>query len=169
MDNGEIRNRVLVRLCRKYYGIWLSSAIDAEQVVRYAAILSENSDLVYRNINYLAQSSPIKEEKPLEEKNPECISITHYGIDTIERKEEEFAKLHDDIRLNFLPSYMNTILGDHKESTILIDINFIKFVRSNESDQNFVIGDINYLDRKGLIKGLRQFGVLLLCSEYFEE
>jgi hypothetical protein len=49
---------------------------------------------------------------------------------------------------------MNTILGDHKESTILIDINFIKFVRSNEPDQNFVIGDINYLDRKGLIKGL---------------
>jgi hypothetical protein len=102
MDNGEIRNRVLVRLYRKYYGIWLSSAIDSDQVVRHAAILSENSDLVYRNINYLAQSSPIKEEKPLEEKNPECISITHYGIDTIERKEEEFAKLHDDIRLNFL-------------------------------------------------------------------
>jgi hypothetical protein len=45
MDNGEIRNRVLVRLYRKYYGIWLSSAIDAEQVVRHAAILSENSDL----------------------------------------------------------------------------------------------------------------------------
>lgn len=111
MDNGEIRNRVLVRLYRKYYGIRLSSAIDAEQVVRYAAILSENSDLAYRNVNYLAQSSLIKEEKPLEEKNPKCISITHYGIDTIERKEEEFAKLHDDIRLYFLPSYINTILG----------------------------------------------------------
>ena len=68
MVNGEIRNRVLVRPYRKYYGIWLSSAIDAEQVVRYAAILSENSDLVYRNINYLAQSSPIKQEEPLEEK-----------------------------------------------------------------------------------------------------
>ena len=92
-----------------------------------------------------------------------------YGIDTIERKKEEIAKLQQDIRFNFLPSYMNTILGDHKESTILIDINFIKFVRSNGSDQNFVTGDINYLDRKGLIKGLRQFGVLLLCSEYFEE
>jgi hypothetical protein len=59
----------------------------------------------------------------------------------------------------FLPSYMNTILGDHRESTILIDINFIKCVKSNESDQNFVIGDINYLDQKGLIKGLRQLGV----------
>jgi hypothetical protein len=68
MDNTEIRNRVLVRLYRKYYGIPLSSAIDAEQVVRYAAILSENSDLAYRNVNYLAQSSLIKEEKPLEEK-----------------------------------------------------------------------------------------------------
>ena len=68
MDNGEIRNRVLVRLYRKYYGIWLSSAIDAEQVVRYAAILSENSDFAYRNVNYPAQSSLIKEEESLEKK-----------------------------------------------------------------------------------------------------
>ena len=68
-------------------------------------------DLAYRNVNYLAQSSLIKEEKPLEEKYPKCMSITHYGINTIERKEEEIAKLQHDIRFNFLPSYMNTILG----------------------------------------------------------
>jgi len=42
--------------------------MDAEQVVRYAAILSENSDFAYRNVNYLAQSSLIKEEEPLEKK-----------------------------------------------------------------------------------------------------
>ncbi|MFL6489964.1 MAG: hypothetical protein ACJ70M_00490, partial [Nitrososphaera sp.] len=33
---------------------------------------------------------------------PKCISITRYGIGTIEMKEEEFAKLTDDIRFKIL-------------------------------------------------------------------
>lgn len=73
-----------------------------EQVVRYSGVSSGNSDLANRYVNYLAQSSWIKEEKPLEGKYPKCISITRYAIGTIEMKEEEFAKLHDDIRFKIL-------------------------------------------------------------------
>jgi hypothetical protein len=70
--------------------------------VRDSGVSSANCDLANRYVNYLAQCSRIKEEKPLEEKYPKCISITRYAIGTIEMKEEEFAKLHDDIRFNIL-------------------------------------------------------------------
>jgi hypothetical protein len=159
MDNEELRDRVLVHLYKKYYEFGFAKPIDTKQVVRDAGIPSENSDLAYRNVSHLAESSLVKGEKPMGEKYPIWISITSNGIETVERKYKEFAKLHDGIRFNILTKLYEYNFSDHKESTIPVDINFIKSVRLNESDQNFVLGDINHLDNKALIKGPRQVAV----------
>jgi hypothetical protein len=60
---------------------------------------------------YLAQSSLIKGEKPLGTKCPKWISIKPYGIETVERKEKKFAKMHNELLdSRFFLSYMLTIL-----------------------------------------------------------
>jgi hypothetical protein len=92
----------LVRLYTKYYEYSFGQPVHTEQVVRGSGVSSANSDLANRYVNYLAQSSRIKQENPLEEKYPKYISITRYGIGTIEMKEEELSKLHDDIRFKIL-------------------------------------------------------------------
>jgi hypothetical protein len=86
MHNEEIRNRVLVQLYKKYYEHGFAHPIDTEEVVRDASIPSENSNLAYTNVIYLAESSLIKGEKPLGTKYPKWISIKPYGIETVERK-----------------------------------------------------------------------------------
>jgi hypothetical protein len=68
-------------------------------------------------------------------------------------------KLHNDIRFKILSKLYDYNFTDHEEHTIPIDINFNKSLGLNESDQNLVIGHINYLYDKGLIKAPRQIGV----------
>jgi hypothetical protein len=159
MHNEELRNRVLVRLYKKYYEDGFAHPMDIEEVLQDAGIPSENSNLAYTNVIYLEESSLIKGDKPLGTKYPKWISIKPYGIETVERKEKEFANLHNDIRFKILSNLYDYNFTDHEEHTIPVDINFTKSLGLNESYQNLVIGDINYLYDKGLIKGLRQIGV----------
>jgi hypothetical protein len=72
----------------------------------------------------------------------------------VEIKEKEFAKLHNDIGFKILAKLYEYNFTDHWEDTILVDINFVKSLELNEFDKNLVIRDINYLHRKGLIKGI---------------
>lgn len=159
MHNEEISNRVLIQLDKRYYEDGFASPIDTEQVVQEAGIPSDSSDLAFRNVVYLAQSSLIKGEKPSGQKHPKWISITPCGIETVEIKEKEFAKLHNDIRFKILAKLYEYSFTDQGEDTILVDINFIKSLGLNEFDKNLLIGDINYLHNKGLIEGNRQIGV----------
>jgi hypothetical protein len=159
MNNEEIRNRVLVQLYKKYYEDGFACPIDTEKLVLDAGIPSENSNLAYTNVIYLAESSLIKGDKPLGAKYPKSISIKPCGIERVEAKEKEFAKVHNDIKFKILSKLYDYNFTDHEDHTIPIDINFTKSLGLNESHQNLVIGDINYLYYKGLIKGLRQIGV----------
>jgi hypothetical protein len=159
MHNEEIRNRVLIQLCKRYYKDGFASPIDTEQVVQEAGIPSDSSGLAFRNVIYLAQSCLIKGEKPSGQKHPKLISITPYGVETVEIKEKEFAKLHNDIRFKILAKLYEYNFTYHGDDTILVDINFIRSLGLNEFGKNLVIGDINYLHHKGLIEGNRQIGV----------
>jgi hypothetical protein len=159
MHNEEIRNRVLIQLYKRYYKDGFASPIDTEQVVQEAGIPSDSSGLAFRNVMYLAQSCLIKGEKPSGQKHPKWISITPYGVETVEIKEKEFAKLHNDIRFKILAKLYEYNFTYHGDDTILVDINFIRSLGLNEFGKNLVIGDINYLHHKGLIEGNRQIGV----------
>jgi hypothetical protein len=159
MHNEEIRNRVLIQLYKRYYKDGFASPIDTEQVVQEAGIPSDSSGLAFRNVIYLAQSCLIKGEKPSGQKHPKWISITPYGVETVEIKEKEFAKLHNDIRFKILAKLYEYNFTYHGDDTILVDINFIRSLGLNEFGKNLVIGDINYLHHKGLIEGNRQIGV----------
>jgi hypothetical protein len=154
-ENEKIRNIVLIQLYKKYYEDGFAHPIDTEEVVLDAGIPSENSNLAYTNVIYLAESSLIKGDKPLDTKYPKWISIKPCGIERVEGKEKEFAKVHNDIRFKILSKLYDYNFTDHEDHTIPIDINFTKSLGLNESHQNLVIGDINYLYYKGLIKGLR--------------
>jgi hypothetical protein len=159
MHNEDLRNRVLVQLYKKYYEDGFAYPIDTEEVLQDAGIPSENSNLAYTNVIYLEESSLIKGDKPLGKKYPKWISIKPNGIETVERKKKEFAILHNSIRFKILSNLYDYNFTDHEEHTIPVDINSTKSLGLNESYQNLVIGDINYLYDKGLIKGLRQIGV----------
>jgi hypothetical protein len=63
MHNEEIRNRVLIQLYKRYFKDGFPSLIDTEQVVLEAGIPSDSSDLAYRDVIYLEQSSLIIGEK----------------------------------------------------------------------------------------------------------
>jgi hypothetical protein len=159
MHNEEIRNRVLVQPYKKYYEDGFAHPIDTEEVVQDAGIPSENSNLAYTNIIYLAESSLIKGGTPLGTKYHKWIFIKPYGIETVDRKEKEFANLHNDIRFKILSKLYDYNFIGHGKHTIPVDINFTKSLGLNQSDQNLFIGDINYLYDKGLIEGLRQIGL----------
>jgi len=42
--------------------------------------------------------------------------------------------------------------GDHSEETIAVDLNFIQPLGLEKAEFNLVTGDLNYIDRKELIK-----------------
>jgi hypothetical protein len=122
MNNEEIRNRVLVQLYKKYYEDGFAHPIDTEEIVLDAGIRSENSNLAYTNIIYLAESSLIKGDKPLGAKYPKWISIKSCGIERVEGKEKEFANVHNDIRFKILSKLYDYNFTDHEDHTIPIDI-----------------------------------------------
>jgi hypothetical protein len=159
MHDKELRSRVFVQLYKKYYEDGFARPIDTEEVVQDAAIPLENSNLGYTNVIYLAESFLINGDKPLGAKYPNWISIKPCGIDTVEGKKKEFAKLHNDIRFKILSKLYDYNFTDRPDHTIPVDINLTKSLGLNESHQNLVIGDVNYLYDKRLIKGLRQIGV----------
>ncbi|HEV3432721.1 MAG TPA: hypothetical protein VG098_01890 [Nitrososphaera sp.] len=80
----------MIQLYKRYFKDDFPSLIDTEQVVLEAGIPSDSSDLAYRNVIYLEQSSLIIGEKPSGQKHPKWRSITLYGFEEVEIKEKEF-------------------------------------------------------------------------------
>lgn len=159
MQNQEIRPRILVQLYKRYYQDGIPYGIDTKEIIEAAGIPSNYTNLAFTNVIHLVDSYMIHGEYVIGTRYPTEIYIKTYGIDTVERTDKEFAKLHDDIRVKILTKLYEYNFTNHEEDTVLVDVDFVKSLGLQESDANVVIGDINYLDDKVLIEGPRQLGI----------
>lgn len=159
MNHAEIRHRILVYLYKRYYDGLFFDSLATEDVVEELEIPSDLERITYTNINYLDDKRLVHGTKVCGLSYPKWIRIDTYGLDEVEQKEPEYAKLHYEIRFRILSRLYEHNFGDHQESTVLVDIRLVRSLRLKDSDQNLVYGDIIYLYDKGLIEGYKQVGM----------
>lgn len=118
MEHQEIRFRILHTLYQKHYSDQLGHAQQTDKVIEESGLSSINKPDVYGDVVYLKDKGLIKGQSALGYAYPPWITITSYGIDTVENGVNNFVKNVDLIE-SIKPQVKNDIkrVSQLEEST----------------------------------------------------
>jgi hypothetical protein len=98
MEHREIRFRILHVLYQKHYSDQLGHLQQTDKVIEESRLSGVSNTDAYADVVYLKDKGLIKGQSTLGQPFPQSITITSYGIDTIENGVYNFINRIDQIK-----------------------------------------------------------------------